>query len=368
MTATRPSRALLLVAAIMTCTAWPAAALLWFRAGEKAFAVSVFGLGLSLGPCLAAYAVVPVRKKSFRGSPHRGKPSDDKDTAPPPEAARSAASARRQAARRVVLFTGGLSIMAFGLLGAANLDLEGFFMLLFAGTMGAAIGHTMITVIAGPLVFGRLLCGWGCWRAMVLELLPIRENPGRHTGFPARRSENDLSATGSPAPRRRRRAARSALRRFLPAAGLAASAGGAALSFYVLGHHPGGTPASMHAGSVGAVAAGFAIYYTASIGLAFVMRDQRAFCKYLCPNSAILRVTSRPALMKMAAVRDLCNRCGACSRVCPMDIDVAHFAVSGGRVLSGDCILCQRCAEVCPTGAVRVSFRPNAKTLFTSRG
>ena len=81
-----------------TCLAWSAAAFLWLRLGERAFAVSVFGLSLSPGPCLAAYALVP--------------------------------GARKQAARRVVLFTGGLSIMAFSLLGAANMDLEGFFMLL----------------------------------------------------------------------------------------------------------------------------------------------------------------------------------------------------------------------------------------------
>jgi ferredoxin len=39
--------------------------------------------------------------------------------------------------------------------------------------MGPAIGHTMITTIVGPLIFGRILCGWGCWRAMVLERLPV---------------------------------------------------------------------------------------------------------------------------------------------------------------------------------------------------
>jgi polyferredoxin len=292
----RPSRALLILAVMITCLAWSSAALLWLGVGERAFAVSVLGLGLSLGPCLAAYALV--------------------------------SEARKQAARRVVLFTGGLSIIAFSLLGAANLDLEGFFMLLFAGTMGAAIGHTLVTVILGPLLFGRLLCGWGCWRAMVLELLPIRRSPGRRQGG----------------------------WKLLPLAGLSASAGGAALSFFVLGHHPGGAPGSLHAASVEAIACSFGIYYMASIGLAFALHDQRAFCKYLCPNSAILRLTSRLSLLKMAASRQLCDACGACSRTCPMDIDVAHLAAMGGHIRSGECILCQRCAHVCPTGAIRLSF------------
>src|SRR3974390_3094625 len=92
-------------------------------------------------------------------------------------------TARKQMARRMVLLTGGLSIMAFSLLGKANLDLEGFFMLLFLGTAGAAIGHTLITVIIGPVFIGRFLCGWGCWRAMILELLPVRQTPGRRGGI-----------------------------------------------------------------------------------------------------------------------------------------------------------------------------------------
>jgi polyferredoxin len=279
---------------MITCLAWSAAAWLWLRLDERAFAVSVFGLGLSPGPCLAAYALVPV--------------------------------GRKQAARRVVLFTGGLSIMAFSLLGAVNMDLEGFFMLLFAGTMGAAVGHTLVTIILGPLLFGRLLCGWGCWRGMVLELLPIRRSQGRRQGG------WDL----------------------LPLVGLAASIGGAALSFFMLGHHAGGAPGSMHSASVGAIASGFGIYYAVSIGLAFALHDQRAFCKYLCPSAVILRLTSRRSLLKMTASRPFCDACGACSRICPMDIDVAHFAAIGGRISTGECILCQRCAQACPNGAIRL--------------
>lgn len=88
----------------------------------------LFLLGLSLGPCLAVYALVLIPRKLL--------------------------------ARRVVLSARHLSIMAFSLLGAANMDLEGFFMLLFSGTMGAAVGHTLVTLILGPLLFGRFLCRW----------------------------------------------------------------------------------------------------------------------------------------------------------------------------------------------------------------
>jgi len=146
----KPNAALLAFASLITCVTWPLAAMLWFRHGERALGISLFGLGLSLGPCLAAYAIVP--------------------------------RARKQKARSVVLFMGGFCIMAFSLLGRVNLDMEGFFMLVFAGTVGAAIGHNLVTVIVGPMLFGRLLCGWGCWRSMVLELLPICRSQGRRRG------------------------------------------------------------------------------------------------------------------------------------------------------------------------------------------
>jgi ferredoxin-type protein NapH len=291
----RPNRALLLAAAGLGLPALAGSGVLCLRLGETAFAVSIFLLGISLGPCLGVYAVI--RRK------------------------------HKQAARRVVLVTGGLSILAFALLGSVNLDLEGFFMLLFRGTMGAAVGHTLITVIVGPMLFGRFLCGWGCWRGMILELLPIRASTERRRGA----------------------------WRLLPLAGLATSAGGAATAVFIFGHHAGGVPGAMHGGSLAGIVSGFAIYYAAAIGLAFLLKDQRAFCKYLCPSSVILGLTGRLSLLKMASKRARCNDCGSCSRVCPMGIDVARFASQGARVASGQCILCQKCAHACPTGALSLS-------------
>jgi polyferredoxin len=286
----------LAVAILFTVAAVVWALRLLFRPGQTPLDAAMFLFGLSLGPCLAGYALAPSKLK--------------------------------QRARLLVLFTGGLGILAFSLLASANLDLEGFFLLLFEGAMGVAIGHTLATLIAGPIFFGRILCGWGCWRAMVLELLHLGRGKGRRAG----------------------------IWRLLPWAGMATVFAAAALSFFAFGHRAGGAPGSPGAAGTTPLLIGFGVYYAASIGLAFAMNDQRAFCKYLCPSAVILRLTSRLSLLKMATDREICNGCGACSRVCPMDIDVKVFAISGRRVLSGECILCQRCAQACPTGAVAPSF------------
>ncbi len=269
----------------VTAVAWSLAARLW-SSGSRAFAVSAFALGLSLGPCLTGYVTAP--------------------------------RAMKQRQRRIVLFTGGLSVLAPSLLAATSLDLEGFFLSLFAGTAGAAVGHTLVTVIVGPLAFGRVLCGWGCWRAMVLELLPVGRGTGRRRGPWAA----------------------------LPYLGFATSAGAAALGYRALGHRPGG------AGTLPVVVA-CGVYYAASIGLAFALDDQRAFCKYLCPSSAILRWTSRPARLRISALGDAC---GACTLACPMDIEIAALAAAGRRIGPGECVLCQRCVQACPNGALRLTL------------
>jgi polyferredoxin len=285
----KPNRALLVAAVLNSSLAWGLAGFLWSRPGAKPLAVSLFGTGVSMGPCVAAYALAPLRRK--------------------------------QNARRIVLATGALSIMAFSVLSRTSIDLEGFFALLIAGGMGAAVGHTLITVIISPMLFGRFLCGWACWRAMILEILPVRASAGCRGGAWT----------------------------LLPLAGFAASFGSAIF---------------FHTEGLRAIAWGYAVYYAASIGLALALRDQRAFCKYVCPSGLILRQTSRISALKMSSGAEQCDGCGACSRICPMDIDVASFAVAGGSVTSGDCILCQRCAHVCPRGALGLTFagarRPNA--------
>ena len=76
-------------------------------------------------------------------------------------------------------------------------------------------------------------------------------------------------------------------------------------------------------------------------------RDNRAFCKYVCPVSVFLRLTGRFALFRVRVDSEKCVSCGRCAQVCPMDIRV-HAAPD-----PSECILCLRCVETCPKGALR---------------
>jgi D-alanyl-D-alanine carboxypeptidase len=109
------------------------------------------------------------------------------------------------------------------------------------------------------------------------------------------------------------------------------------------------------------------LYFSVSVSMAFALRDQRAFCKYLCPSGKMLRWTSPTSLARVGTDCDLCNDCGACARGCPMEIDNPRFVRSGLRVHPAECILCQRCAHACPTGALRLTSPSDPARRLTGR-
>ena len=78
-------------------------------------------------------------------------------------------------ARQVVQFAVGLYMLVYlGILSRENMQIEGFWYYLFLGVFQAAVIHYAVAKIAGPLVFGRGWCGYACWTAMVLDLLPYK--------------------------------------------------------------------------------------------------------------------------------------------------------------------------------------------------
>ena len=227
--------------------------------------------------------------------------------------------------RTAILLVGGaLFGVSFAL--ARNAQIEGLFFGLLAGVMVGPVTHYLIGKLAVPLGAGRVWCGWACWTAALLDQLPYRRSPG----------------WSSPDVRRWRT---------LHLAASLVLVVGLALVFGYRGGAVGPDAASWFL-------AGNLLYWSLGALLAVVLRDNRAFCKYACPVAALLALTARPALVKVAGDAQACHDClsKACTTQCPMSIDVPGFIGAGQRLLANECIQCLHCVAVCPPNTLRLSL------------
>ena len=72
----------------------------------------------------------------------------------------------------------------------------------------------------------------------------------------------------------------------------------------------------------------------------------RPFCKYLCPLGAFYALFQRVSLVRMKFEAHKCIDCGACSRVCGMNVDPTK------NPNSMECIRCGECVKACPKKAI----------------
>ena len=274
---------------------WFVAILLW-HTKSNIFYIYNFGyIGTAIGVGLSLYVLLPRKKK----------PSG----------------------RRLSQLLVGIYMLCFlGLFKQENMQLEGFFFYLLAGLFSGSAIHYLIAKVMGPALFGRGFCSWACWTAMVLDLLPYKR------------------------PRKGRIAAKWEVLRYIHF-GISLSL--VFLLWFVFGYQP------IHAGIPELVwlVAGNILYFTFAIILAFILKDNRAFCKYLCPITVLLKITSRLSLLKIDGSKGECSQCGACNSACPMNINVMEYINSEERVLSTECIFCLTCTTVCPEKILDVTLK-----------
>ena len=279
---------------IILLSFWAIAIVFWRTTGNI-FLLFNFGyIGTAVGVGIGLYIILPKKKKP---------------------------SGRRFAQ----LLIGIYMLVFLGIIKKENMQLEGFFFYLLTGLFSGSVIHYLVAKIFGPVLFGRGYCGWSCWTAMVLDFLPFKRN------------------------KMGRVAAKWELLRhvhFVFSLLLVLT-----LWFIFQYRNPTGQVALVWLGG------GNMLYFTLAIFLAFTLKDNRAFCKYLCPITSIIKLTSRFALLKIEGDKEKCTQCGACNKVCPMDINIMEYVNNNERVLSTECIFCLTCTTVCPEGMLDNSFK-----------
>ena len=218
-------------------------------------------------------------------------------------------------ARRIVQLLVGLYMLVYlGFINRENMQIEGFWYYLFTGVFEAATIHYAVAKIFGPLIFGRGFCGYACWTAMVLDFLPYKTRalPRKSIGW-IRYLTFALSFL------------------FVSALFLLKVGNLERIMFW-------------------AFLIGNLAYYLVGIALAFLFKDNRAFCKYICPVTVFLKPMSYFSLVRIRCDKTKCISCGKCKKVCPMDVEMTDN--SRKRKNGTDCILCMECVKVCPKGAL----------------
>ena len=205
----------------------------------------------------------------------------------------------------VQLAVGSYMLLYLGIISQENMQIEGFWYYLFLGVFEAATIHYFVAKIAGPLFFGRGWCGYACWTGMILDLLPFKVGP--HKRLRIGRIRYVIFVVS-----------------FM-------------YVFLLFVFHVNDLENILFYSFI----IGNIIYYVLGIGMAFVLKDNRAFCKYICPVTVFLKPASYFSYLRIKCDHDVCIGCLKCVNTCPMDVDMLDDSIY--LKIGSDCIFCCQC-------------------------
>jgi len=76
---------------------------------------------------------------------------------------------------------------------------------------------------------------------------------------------------------------------------------------------------------------------------------RRPFCRWLCPLGAFYGPLNRVSLYKLEIDKDACIECGACSKKCPVSLDVPR------QLDNAECLRCLECRNICPVKVISLT-------------
>lgn len=221
-------------------------------------------------------------------------------------------------ARNFIQLTVGLYMLIYlGIMRSENMMLEGFWYYLFLGVFEAAVIHYVIAKIIGPFLFGRGWCGYACWTAMILDLLPYKT--------PNKKLNHKRKKYGY-------------IRYILFSISFVL-----VLVLFIINNAT--NTVMFYLFIITNI-----IYYLLGTILAYHLKDNRAFCKYICPIAVFLKVGTKYSRLRIKYDASRCNECKKCYMVCPMDVDVCSN--DNNKANATECILCMNCVRSCKNNAL----------------
>ncbi len=224
-----------------------------------------------------------------------------------------------------------------------SIGIEALFSGLSRGVFNAGFVFWILVFISA-LLFGRAFCGWFCWFGGYLELIEKGMEKTLKHKIP-RRVSLYLGA--------------------IPFVALAMKMNSSMLVMWLKAFPTTFTFQMADTPPWGGQQTGISIIIIAVLYgpvLTFVF-GRRAWCRYLCPIGALLKIFGNGCVGKMRLVSNECRACGQCNRSCPMQVDVMDELKTHGEVRSSNCIRCLKCNDACPSGTITFNLRRKEASL-----
>lgn len=82
----------------------------------------------------------------------------------------------------------------------------------------------------------------------------------------------------------------------------------------------------------------------------------RVWCRSICPLGGFYEIVGKVGMVNVHIDHEACIGCNKCKKACLCDPEILDAAVAGedSIVRPGDCMLCGKCVEACPTAALSI--------------